>query len=117
MAKCPLQTDVCGREEQANVDVAHDRAPARFISRDITKGERAEAELDAFITKREKERVASEGERRTEAAYRMYERRAQARREAERSQGWATYFRRLQITYAGRSEECGRRAEEIEGTL
>jgi hypothetical protein len=39
------------------------------LSRDIATGEKVEAELDAFIAKRHRERVATEGERDEEAAW------------------------------------------------
>jgi len=72
------------------VDVAHE--PGRFISRDITHSEQIEKELDTFISKRHDQRVAAEGGRPAEAAWRESERRVAARRRLEESLGrleWA----------------------------
>jgi hypothetical protein len=63
------------------VDVAQ---PGRAISRDISRGEAVEAEIDSFITKRPNDRVArGEGERLAEEAWKASERREEARRLAE----------------------------------
>jgi hypothetical protein len=50
------------------VDVA--AQPGRAIGRDIGRGEAVEAEMDAFISKRHDRRVAEEGERQAEEAWR-----------------------------------------------
>ncbi len=61
------------------------------LSRDISTGERAEAELDSFIARRHATRVKSEGERDEEAAFRESERRARGVMDAHLRQKWARY--------------------------
>ncbi len=61
------------------------------LSRDISTGEKVEAELDAFISKRDKERRLSEGERAEEAAWRESVRRHDAARDAELREQWREY--------------------------
>ncbi len=57
----------------------------RDIGREIASGERAEAELDSFISRRDAQRRKSEPERELEAAWVEAERRQEAHRRAERS--------------------------------
>jgi hypothetical protein len=95
------------------VDVAQ---PGRAISRDISRGEAVEAEINCFITKRHNERVArGEGERLAEEAWKASERRQVARRRAEVKHARLAWHRRLEIVYAVRSEEHGRIADALEG--
>jgi hypothetical protein len=61
------------------------------LSRDIGAGKKVEAELDAFISRRDKQHRQTEGERAGEAAWRESERRHEAaRREANRL-AWVEY--------------------------
>jgi hypothetical protein len=91
--------------------------PGRAISCDISRGEAVEAEIDSFITKRHNDRVArGEGERLAEEAWKVSERREEARRLAEVEYVRLAWHRRLEIVYAGRSEEHGRIADALEGT-
>ena len=64
------------------------REPGRAIGREIATGERAAAQIDAFISRRHVQRVKSEGERAQEAIWREYERRQEARRRKEARAGW-----------------------------
>jgi hypothetical protein len=94
------------------VDVAHE--PGRFISRDITHSEQIEKELDTFISKRHDQRVAAEGGRPAEAAWRESERRVAARRRLEESLGRLEWANNLRGVYAKRTEEYMRLIETME---
>ncbi len=65
--------------------------PGAALNRDITSGERAEKDLDAFIARRDTARRRTEGERAGEAAWRESERRTEARRDAKLREEWACY--------------------------
>ncbi len=89
--------------------------PGLGIGREIGKGERAEADLDAFISKRHNDRVARTGrERDEEAAWAEGARRLEAKRAEEESVGLAGFYRHLQNVYTSRAAECGRTAETYE---
>ena len=60
----------------------------RGIGRAIASGERAEAELDSFISRRHEQRRKSEPERELEAAWVAAEKREDARRRQENRAGW-----------------------------
>ena len=60
----------------------------RGIGREIATGDRADAEVDAFISRRHEQRRKSEPEREVEAAWVAAERREAARRRAENRVGW-----------------------------
>jgi hypothetical protein len=60
--------------------------PGAALSRDIASGEKVEAELDQFISKRHRDRVTTEGERAVEEFWRETERRVEAARRAEEGQ-------------------------------
>lgn len=66
--------------------------PARFISRDISVGERAEAELDVFIGCRHDRRVAEEGERPAEQAWVESVRRFHAEQQKALALEWLSYY-------------------------
>ena len=61
--------------------------PGAGIGRETATGERAEAELDSFISRRHDQRRKSEPERDLEAAWVEAERREVARRRAENRAG------------------------------
>jgi hypothetical protein len=84
------------------------------LSRDIATGEKVEAELDAFVAKRHRERVATEGERDEEAAWAESARRLLAKRAEEKRAGLAGFYRHLQNVYTSRAAECGRTADFYE---
>jgi hypothetical protein len=64
------------------VDIA--AQPGRAIGRDISRGEATEKEIDAFISKRHRDRVATERERLAEETWAASERAYFARRDEER---------------------------------
>jgi hypothetical protein len=65
--------------------------PGAAIGRDIAKGESVEAEIDAFISRRDAHRRKSEGDRGEEEAFMVSERAYFARLEAERRAARRTY--------------------------
>jgi hypothetical protein len=93
------------------VDVA--AQPGRAIGREIGRGEAVEAEIDAFISKRHDRRVAEEGERQLEEAWRESERRYNARRREENRREWCGYFERLAACLRARAAEYDRRAQAL----
>ena len=66
--------------------------PGRCIGRDISAGERTEAELAAMIERRHEVRVRDEGERPAEEAWMESERRHGARRHEENIVAWHSYL-------------------------
>jgi hypothetical protein len=60
----------------------------RSLGSPTAPGEAIEAELDAFICRRDKERVKGEGERRAEETWAASERAYFARRDAEMREAW-----------------------------
>ena len=54
-----------------------------LVSRDISRGEMVEAEIDSYIARADERRRREEGDRRTEEAWAEYERRDQERQERE----------------------------------
>ncbi len=65
--------------------------PGRAISRDISKGERVEDEIDVFISRRHDQRVRDEGGRPEEEAWRESERRHEAARREQNASAWYEY--------------------------
>lgn len=84
------------------------------LSRDITKGEVVDADLERFIAKRHDARIAEEGEYDVEQAWRESERRAEAARRAEEERDRLAWARHLQLVYARRTVEYGRLVETLE---
>ena len=66
-------------------------SPGAGIGRDIATGDRADAQIDGFISRRHDQRVKSEGERPAEEAFMESERRYDARRRAEVRAAWVDY--------------------------
>jgi hypothetical protein len=62
--------------------------PGAALSRNIASGERAEADLDAFISRRHNQRVGSEGERRQEELWQESAWRHEAAKRAENAHAW-----------------------------
>ena len=89
--------------------------PGAGIGREIASGERAEAELSAFIARRDTQRRRDEGERLEEDLWRASERRQEALRREEEDRGRLAICRHLEGVYARRSEEYRRRGDAIEG--
>ena len=67
--------------------------PGRALNRDISKGESVEAEISAFISRRDTQRRKTEGERPEEAAWVEHERTHNARRTAEMRAAWCEFHR------------------------
>jgi len=92
-------------------NLAHE--PGRFISRDVTKIEKIETELNNLIERLHNQRLLNEGERQTEEAWRESERREEARRREENRGGWLSWYRCLEHGYLERAAECARRADRL----
>jgi hypothetical protein len=103
-----MRTDVMGADPGAE--------PGAAISRDIAKGEAAEASLDVFIEHRHRQRVETEEEGRAEEIWMESERKEAARRREENRGGWLDYYRRLEAGYLERAAECGHWVDELERT-
>jgi hypothetical protein len=88
--------------------------PGTALSRDIARGESVEYEIDAFISKRHRDRVATEGERQAEESWRASERAYFARRREENRVAWCHYFARLAGSLRARAEEYDQRAALLE---
>jgi len=67
--------------------------PGAGVGRAIASGERAEAGLDQFISRRDERRRQNEGERSPEALWRVSERRHEALRRDEMRVAWSEYHR------------------------
>ena len=89
--------------------------PGAAIGREIATGERAEAELDAFISRRHEQRRKSEGERAEEDFWREAERREAARRRQENRAGWYGWHLDRAGLYARLSAEHEAAAEGLMG--
>ena len=66
---------------------------------DIAAGEHVEFELDAFISRRDKQRRQTEGKRRSEEAWQESERRYNTRQREANRLAWCEYHR-------GQAERC-----------
>jgi hypothetical protein len=78
-----MQTNVCGKAKGVqSVDIA--AQPGQGIGRDIATGEKVEAEIDAFASRRHEQRVKNEGERLAEEVWMESERAYFARRDEDR---------------------------------
>jgi hypothetical protein len=89
--------------------------PGRGTGRNLLSGERAEHQIDAFIQKRHNNRVASEGERLVEEAWKASERREEACRRTEGEHARLMWAKHLRGVYAARKEEYERLVETLEG--
>lgn len=81
---------------------------------DIARGEQVEAELDAMIARRDRERGRTEGERAREALWVESVRRFHERQEADHRAAWVAYERRLYRIHSGLAAEHLSRAESLE---
>jgi hypothetical protein len=80
--------------------VAHDAEnPGRFVSRDLAPGEEVEIQLDTLISQRHEKRVASEGERDEEAAWKESERRVAEERRARNRREWLEFHSSLAASH------------------
>jgi hypothetical protein len=73
-----------------------------MIERNISRSERAEADLDAFISKRHEQKVKMEGERLEEAVWVETSRREEARRREEMDRDRLDWHRHLVGVHAER---------------
>ena len=80
---------------------------------DIARGEATEKELDAMISRRHDQRVASEGERSEEELWAESERKYAARRREENRIAWCAYYRNIAGALYARAEEYIVRAEKL----
>jgi hypothetical protein len=79
----------------------------------MASGERADAQIDAFITRRDAKRRESEGDRTSEAAWREAERRLETRRRAENRVGWYGWHMHRAELYGRMSREHAATAERL----
>lgn len=91
--------------------------PGRVIGREIARGERAEAELDAFISRRSgaEDRRKSGHEAELEEMWKEGERRQKARRREENRAGWRDWHSYRADLFARLSEEHARKADALAG--
>lgn len=89
--------------------------PGAGISREIATGDRADAELDAFVSRRDKQRRETEGERAVEDLWQARERLDNARRRRELEAEWCGWHRSRAALYARMSAEHEALAERLEG--
>jgi len=85
------------------------------LARDISAGEKVEAELNVFITRRHEKRVAGEGERQAEEMWRESVARFNERAQAEIRSRWIEYHQnlcRLHTQLATKHEEKAQRLLE-----
>jgi hypothetical protein len=76
---------------------------------EITQGERAEAELDAFIERRSRRKDPEEAS----DAWQVSVRRYNVRRREENRLAWCDYFERLATSLRSRAEEYDDRAQAL----
>lgn len=99
------------------------REPGLDLSREIAAGERADAQIDSFISRRDAKRRESEGERAAEEAWEASSRLHEARLREERRAAWVDYHRgradslrrTLQVLIANHEAEAERLAALPEG--
>jgi hypothetical protein len=92
------------------VDVAQ---PGLSIGRDISRAEATEKEIDQFISRRHRDRVATEGERQAEESWKESVRQYEARRKEANRLAWGDYFERLAASLRSRAEEYDQRAQTL----
>ena len=88
--------------------------PGAALSRDISAGEHVEKEIDQFISRRHRDRLATEGERQAEETWAASERTYFACRCEENRLLWCDYFSHLAGALRARAEEYDRRAALLE---
>jgi hypothetical protein len=104
-----ITTSVFGAD-LTNVDKASER---RLV--DITRGEQVEAEMDAFISKTDKQRRREEGDRPAEEMYAASVRLHHDKRQRVRAWEWLRYHERMIATHTATLEALiGRHRKEAE---
>ena len=91
------------------------REPGRAIGREIATGERADAQIETFISRRHVQRVKSEGERALEDLWRESEKRQEAARRREARAAWYGWHLDRADLYARLSAEHEAAAEGLLG--
>ncbi len=89
--------------------------PGHALSREIAAGEGAEAQIDAFIARRDTERRKSSGDQATEDFWKAAEQREDAHRRRENAAGWRVWHEHRAGLYARLSDEHAERAEALAG--
>ena len=79
----------------------------------VARGEMAEASIDAFISKRDKQRRKQEGERPAEDPYMESTRRYQERQRRQNVAAWFAHFCRMAENHRSLAEHYEGRAEEL----
>ncbi len=86
--------------------------PGGTLSHEIATGDRADAQIDAFISKRDEKRRKDEGEQATEDLWKAATLRQEAARRRENIEGWygwhlarADLYGRMSAEHAGRAEK------------
>ncbi len=102
------------RDGRVTVDVMGQ--PGAGIGREVGAGERAEAELDAFISRRHEQRRKDEGERAAEEAWVASERLQEAARRRENRAGWYAWHTHRAELYGRLSAEHEAAAESLQAT-
>ena len=102
-------------ETKGGTSLLKDRPVGAALNRDIVHGEEVEAMLDAFISKREQARVASEGERAAEQSWKASVRKFNAAREAEERQMRLEWIKHQREVYRRRFQEKDALVEKLEG--
>lgn len=87
--------------------------PGAGIDRDIAAGERTEAELSAFISRRHQQRLKSEPQRELEAAWVATEKLQEAAKRRENRAGWYAWHTHRAELYGRLSQEHAATAQEL----
>jgi hypothetical protein len=89
------------------------REPGQAIGRDIANGDKADSQLDAFISRRHEQRLKSEPEREAEAAWVAAEKLQEAARRRENRAGWYGWHMHRVELHARLSAEHAATAEGL----
>jgi hypothetical protein len=81
---------------------------------DVAAVERAEAELDVFVTRRHDKRVADEGERAAEEAWAASCRRHEEQQRERNRAAWAQHYDKMRGLHWGLGDEYDRRLKALE---
>jgi hypothetical protein len=99
------------------VEAEEPREPGKALKRDISAAETAETSITNLIERRHDRRVAEEGERAEEEAWKESVRKHNAAREAELRSAWCEYHqdqgRRHRATLEALAAHHEQRAEEL----
>lgn len=93
-----------------------ERPVGAALNRDISRGERAEKDIEAFISKRHDSRVRDGDEYDEEAAWRESERQAEAERRVEWQQARKEFLEHLEGVYSMLLDETRQEVEKLRTT-